>query len=151
VLFYNIDAAPKLDAEFVKRGGLRAGTPGVVEGEPLKLFAIRGAGTDAEGNLYVALGKNMSIIRKFNRKKDLVWEVQSLFFVDATSVLPSSDGGEIYGREEIFTFDYKAPPAREPGNSGPSRPTSTGNPMTPARIPPAWAECGSWTATACCS
>jgi len=110
VLFYNIDAAPKLDAEFGKRGGLRAGTPGVVEGEPLKLFAIRGAGTDAEGNLYVALGKNMSIIRKFNRKKDLVWEVQSLFFVDATSVLPSSDGGKIYGREEIFTFDYKAPP-----------------------------------------
>jgi hypothetical protein len=110
VLFYNINEAPRLDAEFGKRGGLRAGTPGVVEGEPLKLFAIRGAGTDTEGNLYVALGKNMSIIRKFDRKNELVWEVQSLFFVDATSVLPSSDGSEVYGREEIFTFDYKAPP-----------------------------------------
>lgn len=112
VLFYNIVGAPRLEAEFGKRGGLRAGIPGVVEGEPLKLWAIRGAGTDAEGNLYVAFGKNMSIIRKYDRNRNLVWEVQSLFFVDATSILPSSEGTVIYGREEIIKYDYNAPPGQ---------------------------------------
>jgi hypothetical protein len=109
ILFYDVAGAPRLVAEFGDRGGLRSGVPGVVAGAPRKLFSIRGAGTDAEGNLYVALSKNMSILRKFTPHGDLVWELQGLFFVDATSVLPGSDGTEIYGREEIFTFDYDRP------------------------------------------
>lgn len=110
VLFYDISGPqPKLVETFGRRGGLLAGTPGVVEGQPDKLFVLRGANTDAEGNLYVAMGKNLSIFRKYDRQRRLVWEVASLFFVDGTSILPGSDGREIYSREEIITFDYDAP------------------------------------------
>ena len=110
VLFYDVQGAPKIVGAFGERGGLRSGVPGDVEDKPRKLFALRGAGTDAEGNLYIALGKNMSIIRKFDPGGQLAWELQSLFFVDATSVLPGSDGAEIYGREEIFTYNFDASP-----------------------------------------
>ena len=54
VLIFDVAAAPKLVATFGDEGGLRSGTPGRVA--PRKLFALQGAGTDAAGNLYVAMG-----------------------------------------------------------------------------------------------
>ncbi len=96
-------------SKFGKLGGLRAGTPGMVKGDPHKLFTIRGAGTDAAGNLYVALGRNWTILRKFTPERNLVWEMESYTFVDGVSAAPGSDGKEIYGREEIFEFDYTKP------------------------------------------
>ncbi|MGC8642693.1 MAG: hypothetical protein ACP5XB_22780 [Isosphaeraceae bacterium] len=114
VLFYEVDGRgePKLVETFGKRGGLLSGVPGVVKDEPTKLFSIRSAGTDALGNLYVVLGRNAAIIRKFDPNGSLAWEAQSLFFVDATSILPGSDGKVIYSREEIIEYDYDEPPGR---------------------------------------
>ncbi len=114
VLFYDVSShQPQLVRRFGKRGGLLAGTPGVVKKDPLKLFSIRGAGTDAKGNLYVALSsEGWSIIRKFNPRGQLVWEVQNLFFVDGASFDPDADGKVIYGREEIIEFDYSRPPGQ---------------------------------------
>lgn len=53
VLFYDVTAEPKRVAVFGDEGGLYGGTPGRVT--PAKLFSLRGAGTDADGNLYVAM------------------------------------------------------------------------------------------------
>ena len=54
VKFFDASPEPKQVAMFGDRGGLLAGKPGLVS--PHKLFALRGAGTDKDGNLYVAMG-----------------------------------------------------------------------------------------------
>jgi len=116
VLFYDITdpQRPKLVGTFGEKGGLRAGVPGEVK--PLKFFALRGAGTDAKGNIYVAMGLTMgeTVIRKFNPSGKLVWEVMCLAFVDCFDVLEVAPGKfEIYGQAEIIGFD----PTRPPGKS----------------------------------
>jgi hypothetical protein len=95
-------------------GGLRTGTPGRIAGEPWKLFSIRGANKDRRGNLYVVLGRNAVVVRKYRAGRELEWEAASHFFIEAASVLPSSDGTEIYGREEIFSFDPESPEGTVP-------------------------------------
>jgi hypothetical protein len=101
---YDISGAPRRVSSFGEKGGLRAGTPG--EAKPLKLFALRGAGTDAQGNIYVAMSKGESVIRKFTPAGALVWEVQSHPFTDCYDVAAISDGLEIYGADEIIEMDY---------------------------------------------
>ena len=54
VKFFDASPEPKQVATFGDRGGLLAGKPGLVS--PHKPFALRGAGTDKDGNLYVAMG-----------------------------------------------------------------------------------------------
>lgn len=115
VLFYDISnpQRPRLVRAFGEKGGLRAGIPGEVK--PLKLFALRGSGTDAKGNIYVAMGMNMgeAIIRKFTPQGELVWEVMNLAFVDCFDVLEVAPGKfEIYGANEIIGFDPTKPPGK---------------------------------------
>ncbi len=115
VLFYDITnpQTPKLVWAFGEKGGLRSGTPGEVK--PLKLFALRGAGTDTQGNIYVAMGLTMgeTIIRKFTPQGKLVWEVMCLAFVDCFDVLEVAPGRfEIYGANEIIGFDPRRPPGK---------------------------------------
>lgn len=115
VLFYDITIAssPRLVRVFGIKGGLRAGTPGKVE--PQKLFALRGAGTDSRGNVYVAMGMTMgeAIIRKFSPRGSLQWEVMCLAFVDRFDVLETGPGRfELYGTSEILSFDPSKPPGR---------------------------------------
>jgi sugar lactone lactonase YvrE len=115
VLFYDITnpQTPKLVGVFGEKGGLRSGIPGEVK--PLKLFALRGAGTDAQGNIYVAMGMTMgeTIIRKFTPQGKLVWEVMNLAFVDCFDALEVAPGKfEIYGQAEILGFDPTKPPGR---------------------------------------
>lgn len=113
VLFYDISVSPRLVRVFGIKGGLRAGTPGKVE--PLKLFALRGAGTDIRGNVYVAMGMTMgeAIIRKFSPRGSLQWEVMCLAFVDRFDVLETAPGRfELYGTSEILSFDPSKPPGR---------------------------------------
>jgi hypothetical protein len=115
VLFYDVTlpSSPRLVRTFGIKGGLRAGTPGKVE--PLKLFALRGAGTDNEGNVYVAMGMTMgeAIIRKFSPRGSLRWEVMCLAFVDCFDVLETAPGKfELYGTNEIIRFDPSKPPGQ---------------------------------------
>ena len=115
VLFYDLKPAPHIVATFGQEGGLRAGTPG--HALPDKLFALRGAGTDQDGNLYVGLGfggpHGNAIIRSFAPDGKLRWEVASHFFVDCADFDPASDGLEIYSTDEIFTLDIAQPPGKQ--------------------------------------
>ncbi|MDW8104539.1 MAG: hypothetical protein RMK92_05960 [Armatimonadota bacterium] len=112
VLFYDISqpASPKRVRRFGAQGGLRSGTPGEVT--PFKLFALRGAGTDSQGNLYVAMGLVMgeTVIRQYTPAGRVGWEVACHAFVDCfypVEVAPRRF--ELYGSCEILTFDPSQP------------------------------------------
>ena len=114
VLFYDIGnpKQPRLVRAFGERGGIRSGVPGEVK--PLKFFALRGAGTDAKGNIYVAMGGDgtvkRTILRKFTPNGKLVWELMCLAFVDCYDIREVSPGKfELYGANEIIGFDLTKP------------------------------------------
>lgn len=102
------NAEPKLAATFGERGGLFAGRPG--ESAPLKFYAPRGAGMDAAGNLYVALGFNGApvgtlVLRSFSPEGKLRWELANHAFVDTYGFDPDSDGQVVYSRTAVFDLD----------------------------------------------
>ncbi len=108
VLFFSVTSSPKLLGTFGKEGGLRAGTPGLAA--PNKLFGLRGAGTDAAGNLYVALGfasgpSGNLVLRSFTPAGELRWERMSFGFVDTFGFDPASDGATVFGRTAVFDLD----------------------------------------------
>ena len=111
VLFYDVQKTPRLVQTFGAVGGLRAGTPG--ELKPDKLFALRGAGTDAQGNLYVGMGFDAGpngnlYLRSFTPKGKLRWELYSGAFVDTFGFLPGSDGRTVYSRTGIYDLNLDA-------------------------------------------
>lgn len=85
-------------------GGISAGTPGLVG--DLRFWNISGCGTDADGNIYVALNENAVSLRKFNSSGVKQWEVNGMFFTDVCSIDPASDGDVIYSVNERFSYDY---------------------------------------------
>jgi hypothetical protein len=108
VLFFDVAGEPKLAGRFGEEGGLSAGTPGEVA--PKKLFALRGAGTDADGNLTVAMSFGGSpcgnlFLRSFTPKGELRWELFSAAFVDTFGFDPDADGAVVYGRTCRFDLD----------------------------------------------
>ena len=108
VLFIEVTGKPKEAAAFGVKGGLLAGTPGKVA--PNKLFALRGAGTDAAGNLTVALsfgnGPNGNCyLRSLTPDGKLRWSLYNTSFVDTFGFDPASDGAVIYSRTNIFNLD----------------------------------------------
>jgi hypothetical protein len=108
VLFFDVKDEPKLTATFGEEGGLRSGIPGLAA--PKKLFGLRGAGTDAEGNLYVALGFDNGpngnlVLRSFTPSGKLRWEVMSTAFVDTFGFDPDADGAVVYSRTAVFDLD----------------------------------------------
>ena len=108
VLFYDVTAEPKRVAVFGDEGGLYGGTPGRVT--PAKLFSLRGAGTDADGNLYVAMsfGDGPSgglFLRSFTPAGEPRWELTSAAFVDCFGFDPDADGAVVYGRTARFDLD----------------------------------------------
>lgn len=117
VLFYDVSGAPRLVGTFGDKGGLLSGTPGRVT--PKKLFGLRGAGTDALGNLYVALnfgsGPNGNcFLRSFTPAGTLRWELMNASFVDTYGFLPGSDGAIVYGRTTRYDLDLdKSAPGTE--------------------------------------
>jgi hypothetical protein len=109
VKFYDVRGGlPKLVGTFGDKGGLRSGTPGL--SAPTKLYSPRGAGTDAAGNLYVALGFNGApvgtlVLRSFTPEGKLRWELANHAFVDTYGFDPSSDGKVVYSRTAVFDLD----------------------------------------------
>ncbi len=106
VLFYDISAAPQLVQTFGIEGGISAGTPGVVKDQPLKFFSLKGADTDADGNIYVAMSRRESIMRKFTPDGELLWEMLSLAFLDNADADITTDGAKVYGVDEIYDVTY---------------------------------------------
>jgi hypothetical protein len=120
VKFFDVTGErPRLAATFGERGGLRSGRPG--ESRPSKLYSPRGAGTDAAGNLYVALGFNGApigtlVLRSLDPRGTPRWELANHAFVDTYGFDPASDGCTIYGRTailEIETDGTTSPPWRQ--------------------------------------
>ncbi len=109
IKFYDVSGRrPKLVATFGDKGGLRAGRPG--ESAPTKLYSPRGAGTDAAGNLYVALGFNGApvgtlVVRSFTPDGRLRWELANHAFVDTYGFDPAADGKTVYSRTAVFDLD----------------------------------------------
>ena len=112
VLVYDVSAEPRLTKRWGREGGLRAGTPGKVA--PDKLYSMRGANLDDEGNLYVAMTIGHSLaagtcLRSIGPDSDLRWQLWSLPAVDVFDVDPASDGRTLYGPYSIMSFDPDAP------------------------------------------
>jgi hypothetical protein len=113
VKFYDVSGErPKLARTFGDRAGLRYGVPGL--SAPTKLYAVRGAGMDAQGNLYVALGFNGApvgtlVLRSFTPGGELRWELANYAFVDTFGFDPDSDGKAIYSRTAVFDLDLDSP------------------------------------------
>jgi len=108
VLFYDVSGPPRLAATFGEPGGLASGVPG--QTAPRKLFGLRGAGTDAAGNLTVAMGITPEtgggcLLRSFTPAGALRWELQGMAFVDTYGFDPASDGSVVYSRYARFDLD----------------------------------------------
>ena len=108
VLFFDVSTNPKLVSTFGVKGGLYSGIPGAVA--PQKLFALRGAGMDAQANLYVAMGfsggpNGNTYLRAFSPSGALLWEDDATAFVDTFGFLPGSDGTVVYGRTTRWQLD----------------------------------------------
>jgi hypothetical protein len=108
VLFFDVSGQPKLTSTFGVKGGLYSGVPGAVG--PQKLFALRGAGTDAQGNLYVGMSFNLgpngnAFIRAFSPAGKVLWEDQATSFVDTFGFQPGSDGTVVFGRMTRWHLD----------------------------------------------
>ena len=85
-------------------GGISSGTKGIVG--DLRFWNMSGCGTDANGNIYVALNENCVSLRKFNSSGVKQWEVLGTMFTDIASIDPASDGNEIYSVSEHMSFNY---------------------------------------------
>jgi hypothetical protein len=108
VLTFDVSSEPRLVAAFGDEGGLLSGVPGRVA--PRKLFALRGAGADAAGNLYVAMGfggnpSGNCFLRSFDPAGKLRWELMSTAFVDTFGFDPDQDCAVVYSRTAIFDLD----------------------------------------------
>ncbi len=117
VKFYDVSQPqPRLIGEFGEKGGLAAAGGSV---SPRRLFALRGAGTDTAGNLYVAMGfsggpQGNLFLRSFTPAGELRWELHSAAFVDGYGFDADSDGRWIYGRTTIWEMDYaQSKPGKE--------------------------------------
>jgi len=113
VLFYDVSDLdqPKLLKTFGERGGIGSGTPGEIT--PAKFWGIRGIGMDAEGNLYVAMSEQGSVLRSFTPDGTLRWEVHGEFFCDVAAADPADDAKTVWGIQERYAMDWSKPPGRD--------------------------------------
>lgn len=116
VLFYDLSDSthPILIRQFGEQGGIYNGNRGVLDND-LQFFDIQDADTDSAGNIYTLFstpntigqsGGNM--VRAYSPDGVKLWELSNELWTGCASVLPSSDGLEIYGVEEVFRFDPDA-------------------------------------------
>jgi hypothetical protein len=118
IKFYDVSGTPSLIKTFGVKGGIGAGTPGVVT--PTKFWGLTGCGSDTDGNIYVAISEHGSIIRCFKKTGDLEWdtttlkwEVMGLHFCDNADVDPTTDAIHIFGRQEHYIMDYTQPVGKQ--------------------------------------
>jgi sugar lactone lactonase YvrE len=113
VLFYDVStpSQPRLLKAFGERGGIASGKPGEIT--PTKFWGIRGLGTDAAGNLYVAMSEQGSVLRSFSPNGTLRWELHGEFFCDVATADPADDGRTVWGIQERYAMDWSQPPGRD--------------------------------------
>ena len=119
VLIYNIAEKPTLVSTFGTEKGIYSGTPGEV-GEK-KLYGITGVGTDTAGNIYVSndgFNKSGADLRKFSPEGRMQWQLLGLQFLDSADADPSTDGVDIFTKDEHFVMDYSKANGREGSYKG---------------------------------
>ncbi|RCJ33569.1 hypothetical protein A6770_18100 [Nostoc minutum NIES-26] len=114
VLIYAIKDKPMQVGTFGSKGGIYAGTPGEVEA--LKLYGLTGVGADATGNIYVnsnGFNKSGTDLRKFSPSGKQLWQLLGLLFVDNADADPSTDGIDVFTKQERYLMDYSKPAGKK--------------------------------------
>jgi len=117
----NGKAVGRLGAE----GGVWSRANQTVPGEnhPLKFNFPNAVAVDQVGNLTVVNSGpkqnwgvlqtgSGSVIRKFNPKGELLWELLSTEYVDCGDFLPGADGRIVYSRGSAYQLDYTKAPGK---------------------------------------
>lgn len=106
------DSAAKFLGTFGREGGMAAASPPGTAG-PGRLFSPRGAGIDAQGNIYVGMGfpgpSGNFVLRGYSPQGRQKWQLSCHAFVDCFDFLPGSDGQIIYSADAIFRMDLSKP------------------------------------------
>lgn len=110
VFFYDITGEPVLVETIGQKGGIGSGIPGEVK--PDKFTGIVYAGTDSLDNLYVITDLEGSVIRKFDKDRNMVWQKYGLGFVDMADADPMNEN-HVYTCEERYTMDYSKEDGQE--------------------------------------
>jgi hypothetical protein len=107
-------APPKLAESLGEKGGMFAG-PEPGKAGPWRFAGPTGAGCDAAGNLYVSCNvpRGGTVLRAFSPKRELLWELLGLEFVDVADADAASDGRDLYTADERYRFDPGAPPGKD--------------------------------------
>ncbi len=116
VLFFDVSAAPKLAGTFGAKGGLYADIPGSVA--PDKLFGLRGAGMDTQGNLYVGMSfgdsaASNAFIAAYTLPKDslspgnLLWLLYNASWLNTSGFEPGTDGTGVISTTTTWKLNYK--------------------------------------------
>jgi hypothetical protein len=114
-IYDDLENTPELVGTLGERGGIFSGTPGEVG--PLRFNGLTGVGSDAEGNIYVGyngVGPDRDpeqtgtglVLQSYSPTQQLNWELLGLEFVDNVDVDPSSDGQDVYTKNEHFEMDF---------------------------------------------
>ncbi|MFO0896631.1 MAG: hypothetical protein U0836_04290 [Pirellulales bacterium] len=114
ILFFDVRSSPaKLVESFGEAGGMFGG-PDPGHAGPLRFAGPTGAGFDAAGNLYVScnLPRGGTVLRAFGSRRELLWELLGLEFVDVPDASPESDGADVFSADERYTFDPAAAAGR---------------------------------------
>ncbi|MBH8565010.1 hypothetical protein I8748_22970 [Nostoc sp. CENA67] len=107
VLIYDIKNKPVQVSTFGSKGGIYAGIPGEVQA--LKFYGLSGVGTDAAGNIYVnsnGFNRSGTDLRKFSPSGKQLWQLLGLLFVDNADADPSSDGIDVFTKQESYLIDH---------------------------------------------
>ena len=101
-----------LSATFGETGGVYSGPPGATG--PTRFQMLRGIGVDAAGRITVGMGGATGTeIRSFDLDGSLLWELNSLTFVDSPGADAATDGLDVYTTDSHFRMDYARPPGQE--------------------------------------
>lgn len=109
VLIYDVTTdSPVLIDSLGIRGGIYSENPGEIK--PDKLYGLTGVGVDSQNNIYVSLdgfAHAGTHLRQYSPQKVLNWELVGLEFLDSADVDTSSDGLDVYTKEEHFQMNYE--------------------------------------------
>ncbi len=110
ILVYDISAKPTLVQTFGNPGGIYAGTPGEF-GDSKFVFPVA-AGSDSDGNIYVACSTPGTDIRKFSPSGQLLWRVVDSIFQETAVPNPENES-EVLTVFSRYKLDYTQAPGEQ--------------------------------------